>query len=94
MEVTVLNNQSLLDVGIQSTGMAENFLKIAIANNLVPTDFIAPGTILTVPDDIEKDETIVNYYNVNNVLPATAVEEELLTTPELTCEEKLYECFK
>lgn len=75
MQITVLNNQSLLDIAIQTTGKAENFLKIAIANNLVPTDAIAPGTILTIPEDIEKDEAIINYYKANSIVPATAINE-------------------
>ena len=45
MEVTVLDNQTLLDIAVQTTGKAENFLKIAMANNLVPT---APGYIKLV----------------------------------------------
>lgn len=94
MIVTVLNNQSLVDVAIQTTGLAENFLKIAVANNLVPTEPIEPGTVLSIPDGIEKDEQIVNYYTVNDILPATALKEELLLNLELSCEEKLYQCFK
>lgn len=93
MEVTVLNNQSLLDIAIQTTGKAENLLKIAMANNLVPTEPIAPGTILNIPEIIEIDQDIVRYYNANNVVPATSLSDEL-SVIELTCEEKLYECFK
>ena len=93
MEVTVLDNQTLLDIAVQTTGKAENFLKIAMANNLVPTAPIAPGSILVIPDNVEVDEDIVRYYKANNVLPATGLNEEL-AIPELTCEEKLYECFK
>lgn len=93
MEVTVLNNQSLLDIAIQTTGKAENLLKIAMENNLVPTETIAPGTVLLIPDTVENDENIVRYYKANNVIPATGLSEEL-SVIELTCEEKLYECFK
>lgn len=93
MTITVLNNQSLLDISIKTTGRAENFRKIAMANNLVPTEPIPPGTILTIPADIEIDQDIVRYYNVNNIVPASALSENL-EVPELTCEEKLYECFK
>lgn len=93
MEVTVLNNQSLLDIAIQTTGKAENLLKIAMQNDLVPTEPIAPGTILKIPADIEIDQDIVRYYKANNVVPATSLSDEL-SVIELTCEEKLYECFK
>jgi hypothetical protein len=92
MTITVLNNQTLLDTAIQTTGKAENWLKIAMANDLVPTEPIAPGTVLTIPDTVEMDEDIVRYYAANNIQPATLFLEEI--TIELTCEEKLYECFK
>jgi hypothetical protein len=93
MTVTVLNNQTLLDIAIQATGKAENFLKIAMYNNLVPTYALVPGTVLTIPDGILKDEDILRYYNANGIVPATGITEEL-TTIELTCEEDLYQCFK
>ena len=93
MQITALNNQSLLDIAIQATGKSENLLKIAMANNLIPTEPIAPGTILTIPDTVDIDEDIVRYYAANNVLPATGLSDELQKV-ELTCEEKLYECFK
>ncbi|MCI2229592.1 hypothetical protein MC378_10470 [Polaribacter sp. MSW13] len=82
-----------MDIAIQSTGKAENLLKIAMANNLVPTDQPAPGTVITIPESIEKDEQIVKFYKANNVVPSTALAEEI-EAPELNCEEKLYECFK
>lgn len=93
MKVKVLHHQTLLDISVQTTGIAENWLKIAKANNLVPTATIAPGTILTIPDVIEKEDEIVKYYTDNNILPATEATAELQII-ELTCEEKLYECFK
>ena len=43
MQITVLNNQSLLDVALQTTGKPENYLQIAKENNLVPSELIAPG---------------------------------------------------
>jgi hypothetical protein len=84
MTITVQNNQSLLDLAIQVTGRAENFLKIAMANNLVPTELIAPGTILIIPDDIEIDEEIVRYYNANNIVPATELTEIQTKSVQLT----------
>ena len=93
MQITALNNQSVLDIAIQATGKSENLLKIAMANNLIPTEPIAPGTILTIPDTIEIEDEIVKYYTDNNILPATEATTELQII-ELTCEEKLYECFK
>tara|TARA_R110002126_G_scaffold78629_2_gene195671 strand:+ start:12414 stop:12704 length:291 start_codon:yes stop_codon:yes gene_type:complete len=95
MNITVLHNQSLLDIAIQYTGRAENYLKIAMANDVVPTEPIAPGTILVIPEDIEKDEQIVNYYKANNIQPATALSADLLEeNKELSFWEKIINAFK
>ena len=93
MTTTVLHNQTLVDVAIQQTGKAENLLKIAMANNLVPTEPIAPGTIIEIPVTVDIDEDIVRFYQANNVMPATALGDDLEALA-LSCEEKLYKCFK
>jgi hypothetical protein len=89
MTVTALNNQTLVDIAIQTTGKAENFLKIAMANDLVPTEPIAPGTVLIIPDTVEIDEAIVRYYSANGVVPATQLTDEQTQTQELTFWEKV-----
>ncbi|MEE9408120.1 MAG: hypothetical protein V3V28_08605 [Polaribacter sp.] len=94
MQVTILNNQTLLDIAIQRTGKAENLLKIAVANNLVPTELIAPGTTIVIPDTVDIDEDIIRYYTANNVLPATALTEEQKTELELTFWKKVFRAFK
>ena len=93
MTVTVLNNQTLLDIALQVSGKSENFLKIAMANDLVPTEQPTPGTILTIPDQVEVDADILRFYKANNIKPATGLSAELLVA-ELSCEQQLYECFK
>jgi hypothetical protein len=94
MQVTTLSNQSLLDIAIQATGKAENLLKIAMANDLVPTEPIAPGTILMIPDTVEMDEAIVRYYSANNIKPATALTEEIKEELELTFWQKVIKALK
>jgi hypothetical protein len=89
MKRTVLNNQSLLDIAIQATGKAENYLKIAMANGLVPTEPIAPGTVLTIPDTVDIDEAVVRYYSANAVRPATQLTDEQTEAQELTFWEKV-----
>lgn len=89
MTVTALNNQTLVDIAIQATGKAENYLKIAVANDLVPSEPIAPGTVLTIPDTVETDEAIVRYYSANAVTPATQLTDEQTEAQELTFWEKV-----
>lgn len=93
MKVTVLNNQSLLDIAIQETGIAANLLKIAMANDLVPTEPIAPGSIVTIPEDIEKDDQIVNYYKANSLRPATELTTTQTQAQELSFWEKVIKAF-
>jgi hypothetical protein len=93
MTVTALNNQTLLDIAIQTTGKAESFIIIAMANNLVPTAPLVAGSILIIPDTVANDEEILRFYKANNVVPASGLTDELMI-PELDCEQKLYECFK
>lgn len=95
-KIQVYENQSLIDLAIATTGKPENFLKIAMANDLVPTAKLEAGTELTIPDGLEVDNDIVRYYQANGIQPATALNGviQAVVEPELTCEEKLYECFK
>ncbi len=72
MKVTVLNNQSLLDIATQTTGLPSNYIKIAVANSISPTAFLDAGMELIIPEDLEKDDDIVRYYLANGILPATA----------------------
>lgn len=73
MTVTVLNNQSLLDISVQATGSALNYLLIAQANDIIPTDEIIAGTELIIPDGLVNDEDVLRYYQANGILPATAL---------------------
>lgn len=74
MKITALNNQSLLDISIQETGKAENYLKIAKANNISGTAKLEVGQELLIPDNLEIDSDIVRYYKANNIKPATDVD--------------------
>ncbi len=95
MIVIAQHNQSLLDLALAATGSVDNMLQIAMHNGLVPSEALTPGQVVEIPDTVIVDSDILNYYQSNDIVPATALTEELLeTVPELTCEEKLYECFK
>lgn len=76
MQVTVLHNQSLLDVCLQHTGSIEGVFELAMNNNLSITDDIQVGKILNLPEGITTDKDILNYYKAKNIQPATAIIEQ------------------
>lgn len=73
MEITVLHNQSILDIAIQHTGIATNAYEIAKINGLTISDILTPGQMLEIPEGIEKDLDIVNYYKSKGIQPATSL---------------------
>lgn len=73
MTVTVLHNQSILDISIQYTGMVENCFAIAIYNDLSVSDLLVPGSSLEIPDDLELNENVINYFLIEQLQPATGL---------------------
>lgn len=73
--IIVLHNQSLLDVAIQHTGSVDNAFAIAKENGLAVSDVLTPGTELIIPNPIENDSAVLNYYSAKEVQPATALTE-------------------
>ena len=73
MKVNVLPLQSLLDITIQHTGAVENTFAVAIANGLSLTDDLPAGTEIKLPDSVNKDSDVLNYYSAKKLQPATAV---------------------
>ena len=73
--ITVLNNQSLLDIAVQYTGTIENAFKIAVANGLSLTDDLEPGAQLIIHADVEMNSDVVNYFSAKGVQPATGLTE-------------------
>lgn len=69
--ITVLHNQSLLDIAIQHTGDVTNAFALAVANGISVTDDLQPGADLVIPDDITTDADILNYYSAKGLQPAT-----------------------
>ena len=77
MIVTVLHNQSLLDIAIQHTGSVANVFLIAQANGLAVSDEITPGDELIVPDTVVLDTDIKTYYTSRAIQPATTITEQI-----------------
>ncbi|MFC3158991.1 hypothetical protein SAMN05443633_107149 [Chryseobacterium arachidis] len=71
MEIKVLNRQSILDISIQYTGDVQNCFAIAIANGMSVSDFLSSGLTLTIPDELEKNIDVINYYASKKIKPAT-----------------------
>ncbi len=71
--ITVLHNQSLLDIAIQYTGIVENSFKIAVFNDIAVSDYLLSGMTLEIPDNIEKDFDVINYYLLHDLQPATGI---------------------
>ncbi|MCD8081865.1 MAG: hypothetical protein LUF04_16160 [Bacteroides sp.] len=74
MQVTALNNQSLLDIAVQEFGTLEAVYDLAERNDLAITSDLEPGQALDYhPDGV--DSKIVAYLAANGVRPATAITE-------------------
>lgn len=70
MTITVLHNQSLLDLALQHTGTIESIFELAVLNEKSVTDDMVAGASLLIGEISNKD--ILNYYTAKNIQPATA----------------------
>lgn len=70
-QVTVLHNQSLLDIAVQEYGNAKAVFELALANGIAVTDRLEAGQFLTLPIDAPADRDIVRYYQGRKLRPAT-----------------------
>ena len=73
MTTIILHNQSLLDFAVQHTGAVENTFALAVVNGLSLTDDLPAGTEIKLPDSVNKDSDVLNYYTAKRLQPATAV---------------------
>lgn len=60
--VRVLEGQSLFDIAVQVYGFAESVAALAADNNLGVTDSLSPGTVLSVRDYLEGENTTLRLY--------------------------------
>lgn len=73
MEITVLHNQSVLDIAIQHTGSVLNAFNIAAANNMAVSDILIPGSAVVIPEILSNDPDILGLFKNNNLKPATSI---------------------
>nr|DAV24520.1 MAG TPA: hypothetical protein [Caudoviricetes sp.] len=85
MIVTVLHNQSLLDLALQHTGTIESVFELAEANTLNITDDVVAGKTLVLPVEAFSNKDILGYYTAKNLQPATAFSKE---------DEQVFECLE
>lgn len=76
MIVTVLHNQSLLDLALQHTGTIESIFEFAEANALNISDDVVAGKTLVLPAEAFTNKDILAYYTAKNLQPATAFSKE------------------
>lgn len=73
MEITVLHNQSVLDVAIQHTGSVLNAFSIAAANNMAVSDMLTAGSTVFIPGTVINDPDILGLFKNNDLKPATSI---------------------
>lgn len=79
-KVTVLENQSLFDLSLQTLGSVEAVFHLAEKNNLSLTDYLPAGTVLNYDENAVTDKKTVAAYQRDNVKPATYFGENDLAT--------------
>ncbi|MCU7615672.1 hypothetical protein NZ698_00560 [Chryseobacterium sp. PBS4-4] len=72
MTITVLPNQSLLDIAIQHTGSVYNAFAIAVANGLPVTETLTTGQSLAIPI-LDTNMDVYSKYKKNKIEPATSL---------------------
>jgi hypothetical protein len=82
MQITALNNQSLLDVAIRHCGTVEAVVDIAILNNISITNDLVPGQLIALPVKDYGNQEVINYFSANKKDPATALTEEHIAITE------------
>ena len=70
MEITVQNNQSLLDIALMVSGSADAAYDIAIENGISITDKLTSGQKLTF-SGTPVNKKVVDFYTINDIKPAT-----------------------
>ena len=72
MQITSRQGQWLGDIAVREAGSIEAVVEMAINNDHSISDKMVVGSSLSKPTPINK--RVMNYYNINNIYPATAIE--------------------
>lgn len=78
MTITVLSNQSFMDIAIQHTGNVYNAFSIAAANGMAISESLISGSTILIPDTVSNNEDVLAYFKSNGIRPATGTTDEAL----------------
>ena len=76
MKIIALHNQTLLDIAIRHCGSIDAVIDIAVLNNVSITDDLVPGQLLNLPTKDYGVQEVINFFELNQMEPATALTEE------------------
>lgn len=71
MKITVLHNQSLLDLAVMYCGSAVAVFGLALTNGLSVSDDLSAGAQIEIPGVVDQD--VADYYKSRGLQPATAI---------------------
>lgn len=83
--ITVINNQSILDIAIQENGNVIAALEIAVRNGISITSNLAPGQQMLAGSSLYDNKEVINYWeskkqNIANGTALTPIKQEILFT--------------
>ena len=76
--ITVLSNQSLLDIAIQEDGNILAAFEWAVANGVAITDMLVSGQKLNAPNSSYRNADVANYFKGKSQMVATALNNDEL----------------
>lgn len=77
MKITVLQDQNIFDVALQTLGDVAGVFTIAELNGLEITERLQPGQTLFIPDKAVNPR-IVQKYAADGVIPATEIDRRFI----------------
>lgn len=78
--ITVIENQSLLDIAIQEDGSVLTAFEWAFINGLSITDDLAPGQKLLAPTSVFRNTDVADYFKGKNQMVASGISTADLAT--------------
>ena len=77
MRTTSKQGQWLGDMAVREAGSIESVVEMAINNNLSIVDKLPAGSFMQSPEPLNR--RVMNYYNINNIYPATSADPDSLS---------------